>query len=182
MALSVGRLTPDKGHIYGIRACESLVAAIPSFHWTILGEGPLRSELEAEADRLNLGSHIHFLGYVADPLPWYVAADLYLRTNVVEGDNLSSFQAMAAGLPVVGFDTGSETDLVPVAGHGVLVANRGALALAEAVRTLLTQDRGRELGRLGADFARAHLATERIVASCESLYRDLLLGSANRDQ
>ena len=180
LALSVGRLAPEKGLAYGIQALPAVLQARPDFHWAVLGDGADRAELEELCRDLGVGAHVHFVGFVGDPLPWYAAADLYLRTNVLEGDNLSSFQAMAAGLPVVGFDTASETDLVPVARHGILAENRNPAALADAVRGLLAAPDREDLGRRGATFAAANLATERVVRSCESLYRELAGPGARR--
>jgi glycosyltransferase involved in cell wall biosynthesis len=173
LALSVGRLAPEKGLAYGIQALPTVVAAHPDLHWAILGEGPDRARLERLAEKLGVAGHVHFLGFVREPLPWYAAADLYLRTNVVEGDNLSSFQAMAAGLPVVGFDTGSETELVPKARHGLLTENRNPAALAHALGEVIAAPDRAELGRRGSDYAAAHLAMEGVVRTCEAAYQEL---------
>lgn len=173
LAISVGRLAPEKGLTYGIRALPEVLAAHRDFHWAILGEGPERADLERLAIELGVAAHVHFVGFVREPLPWYAGADLYLRTNVVEGDNLSSFQAMAAGLPVVGFDTQSETELVPEARHGVLTENRNPTALARALGELIASPDRVVLGRRGADYAAAHLTTERVVRACEAAYHDL---------
>ncbi len=105
IALSVGRLHSAKGHSF---ALESLAALVPSFgnlHWVVLGEGPERASLEARTRELGVAAHVHLAGFHADPLPFYAAADIYLRTPIFEADNLSSYQAMALAVPVVGFDT-----------------------------------------------------------------------------
>ena len=180
LALTVGRLAPEKGLAYGIRAMPAALAAHPELHWAVLGEGPDRAELERLATELRVAPHVHFLGFVSDPLPWYAGADLYLRTNVVEGDNLSSFQAMAAALPVVGFDTGSETELVPKARHGLLTENRSSVAFAQALAALLAAPDRAELGRRGAAYAAAHLTTERIVRACEEAYHELARARSDR--
>jgi glycosyltransferase involved in cell wall biosynthesis len=173
LAISVGRLAPEKGLACGMQALPRVLGAQPDFHWGILGHGPDHAALGQLARGLGIERHVHLVGFVSDPLPWYAAADLYLRTNVVEGDNLSSFQAMAAALPVVGFDTGSETELVLEAGHGVLVENRNPQALAAAICELLAAPDRQERGLRGAAYAEAHLSTERIVRSVEEVYREL---------
>ena len=130
------------------------------------------------AGELGVASRIHFQGFVAEPLPWYAAADLYLRTNVVEADNLSSVQAMAAGLPVVGFNTGSEAELVNVAEHGLLATNRDPSALADAIRDLIGTGQRARMGEQGAAYARDHLSLDAVIRSCEQLYVDVATASA----
>src|SRR5262249_52453607 len=117
-------------------------------------------------------------GFVADPLPYYAAADLYCRSAALEGENLSSYQAMAAGLPVAGFDTGTATELLGKVGHGLLAANRdtGALALA-AYQILTLPDRGRLLGARGAAYCREHLDIRRTITELELLYSELFPSS-----
>lgn len=171
IALSVGRLDPSKGHQHAVDALHLLVQQVPRLHLLVLGEGSQRASLESQALSLGVEGHIHFLGFVQDPLPYYAAADLYLRTPVFEAENLSSYQAMAFGLPVVGFDTGCETELVTLVGHGRLAPNRDAGALAAAAASVLAMsDRGRAMGASGMDYCRAHLDIRRSIDAFTSVY------------
>jgi glycosyltransferase involved in cell wall biosynthesis len=174
IALSVGRLHPSKGHEFALAALPLLLDRFPNLHWVVLGEGAERSALEARARALGITSHVHLVGFQPNPSPYYAAANIYLRTPVFEAENLSSYQAMAAGLPVVGFDTGNETELIRKAGHGHLVSNRDAAALAEAVACILKlPDGGRTLGRLGAEYCRQHLDVRLTISEISSAYVDL---------
>ena len=176
IALSVGRLHPSKGHQYALEALPALVEQFPNLHWVVLGEGEQHAELEARAEQLGMVRHAHLVGYLEDILPFYVAADIFLRTMVLEGDNLSSCAAAAAGLPVVGFETGNATDLISKVGHGALVRNRDANALAAAAREiLLLPDRGRALGRRGAEYCQAHLDIRHEVDNFIATYTELYL-------
>lgn len=173
LALTVGRLSPEKGHRYGLQALPIILDRYPSFHWAVLGEGGERAELEAMASELRVTDRVHFVGFLEDPLPWYFASDIYLRTHVVEGDNLSSVQAMAAALPVAGFDTGSEAEMIREVGHGLLATNRDAEAFARAVLALIGSGDGNRLGELGNHFASANLDTVRVVDRCQEIYDEL---------
>jgi glycosyltransferase involved in cell wall biosynthesis len=157
LLLSVGRLHSSKGHDCAAAAVARVRQSSPNVHWVVLGDGPERAALERLVATLGLRDCAHLVGFCEDPGPWYAAADVYLRTNVLEADNLSSVDAMAFGLPVAGFETGGETELVHKVGHGVLVANRNAAALARAVRWLLEQpERGRHIGQRGAIYVRRY--------------------------
>jgi glycosyltransferase involved in cell wall biosynthesis len=176
IALSVGRFHPSKGHQYALAALPRLVEVFPNLQWLVIGGGrdQERMALETRAAELGVSQHVHAIGFVEDPLPFYAAADVYLRTPVFEGDNLSSYQAMALGLPVVGFKTERETELIDTVGHGILVPPRDAAALAEAVQEiLLTPDRGREMGSRGSEYCRLHLDLRSLINRLVTAYSDL---------
>ncbi len=174
IALSVGRLDPSKGHSYALEALPSMLKQIPNLHWIVLGEGEQRRELEKRIEELGVREHAHLIGFDAQPLPYYAAADIYLRTTTMEGENISSRQAIAMGLPVVGFDTCRETDLIAKLGHGKLVPNADAAALAHAVcEILLTPDRGAAIGARGVDYCKAHMGIQKHVEDLLSLYTQL---------
>ena len=99
VALSVGRLDESKGYAYAVEALPALVARVPNVHWVVLGEGVQRPFLEARINELGLNDRAHLVGFVKEPLPWYAAADIYLRTPTFEAENLSSLPALGFGLP-----------------------------------------------------------------------------------
>jgi glycosyltransferase involved in cell wall biosynthesis len=127
---------------------------------------------------------MHLMGFAEEPLPFYAAADIYFRTPVYEAENLSSCQAMAMGLPAVGFETGSEQELelIGKAGHGLLVPPRDAAALAEAARHILSlPDRGRSMGQRGASYCQAHLDFQGLISMLVAVYSELHRGRIGDD-
>lgn len=178
LALSVGRLHPSKGHVEAIEALKLAVADFPDLHWVALGEGAERAALEGRARALGVGGHAHLVGFQEDQYRFYAAADLFVRAYRMEGDNLSSQIAMAAGLPVAGFETAWQTDLVPQVGHGRLAPRGDAADLAAAMRQILSlPDRGRAIGERGAAYAREHLGIETSIRDLDSLYAELAGGA-----
>ena len=174
VALSVGRLDPSKGHAYALEALPSILKQYPNLHWIVLGEGEQRRELEKRIAELGVAEHAHLIGFDPQPLPYYAAADIYLRTTTMEGENISSRQAIAMGLPTVGFDTCCETDLIAKLGHGILVPNTDAAALARAACEILsTPDRGAALGARGIDYSKTHMGIQKHVDDLLSLYYQL---------
>jgi len=174
IALSVGRLDPSKGHIFALEAIPALLRKFPSLHWVVLGKGKQLTELEGRAQALNISPHVHFLGHRENPLPYYAAATVYLRTMIFENINLATYQAMAMGLPVVGFDMGCETDLLKKVGHGILVPNKCAEDLSVAVAQILAlPDQGKEIGNRSLEFSQKNLdirqAIEDMVTVSENL-------------
>jgi glycosyltransferase involved in cell wall biosynthesis len=174
IALSVGRLDPSKGHAYALEALPLIRNQFPNVHWVVLGEGEQRRELEKRIDELGDAQHAHLIGFDPQPLPYYAAADIFLRTTTMEGENISSRQAIAIGLPTVGFDTCCETDLIAKLGHGILVPNADAAALAAATCQILsTPDRGAAMGARGVDYCKAHMGIQKHVDDLLSVYNQL---------
>jgi glycosyltransferase involved in cell wall biosynthesis len=174
IALSVGRLDPSKGHSYALEALPKILAQFPNVHWLVLGEGEQRRELQTRIEELGVAEHAHLIGFDPQPLRYYAAADIYLRTTTMEGENISSRQAIAMGLPTVGFDTCCETDLITKLGHGILVPNADAVALAHATCEILSiPDRGAALGARGIDHCKTHMGIQKHVDDLLSLYTQL---------
>ena len=176
VVLSVGRLHHSKGHGVAADAVALAGERVSGLHWVLLGDGPERASLEARLRQRGMVDRTHMPGFVSDVLPYYAAADLYLRTNIFEGENQASYQAMAMGLPVAAFDTGASTDLIARAEHGLLVPTDDASRLADAIVELLSAaDRSSALGRRGQAYARAHLDVDRSIGALTTTY-ELLAG------
>ncbi|HSS20774.1 MAG TPA: glycosyltransferase [Pyrinomonadaceae bacterium] len=174
VALSVGRLDPTKGHSYAIEALPLILKQHPNLHWVLLGEGAERAELESLIKAHGVEQHAHLAGFDPEPFNYYAAADVYLRTTTMEAENTSSQQAIAIGLPCVGFDTCRETDLIAKLGHGILVPNGDATALALATCKILSlPDRGQAMGALGIAYCNATLGMQKSVDDFLVIYTSL---------
>lgn len=174
IALSVGRLDSSKGHIFALESLPGLMLQFPKLHWILVGDGKQRAELEDRARALGISSHVHLVGYQDELLPYYAAATVYLRTMIFEETNLSTYKAMAMGLPIVGFDTGCETELLKKVGHGILVPNKCVAGLSTAVAQILTlPDHGRELGDRGIEFSQANLDLRLGIGDITAVYKNL---------
>jgi glycosyltransferase involved in cell wall biosynthesis len=175
IALCVGRLHTAKGHQCAIEALPLALQRVPDLHLVLVGDGPEADTLRITAETLGVAARTRLVGFVDEPLPFYAAADVFLRTLAFEGDNRASFAAMAMGLPVVGFATGCASEHIARVGHGRLVPSGDAAELAAATADLLTApDRGRSIGARGASYAAAHLdiseGVEMLTSVCERLY------------
>jgi len=177
IALSVGRLHHSKGHMLALHSLPRLLERVPNVHWVVLGEGDQRGALEDCASRLGVQAHTHFVGYQHEPFRFLAAADVYLRSALLEPENFSFYEAMASGLPAVGVATGEPRDLLVTVGNGIQVPMGAPSAFAEAVAGLLQfPDRGRSLGELGAIYARQNLNIRSSVNRLSSVYLRLASG------
>ena len=103
--VTVARLFQQKGYEYVIPAAAKVIAEFPDTHLLIVGDGPMREQLDAEIAALGLTGHFHFAGLVApDQVHRYLAlADLLWHLSLHEGLPRSVVQALATGIPAIGF-------------------------------------------------------------------------------
>jgi glycosyltransferase involved in cell wall biosynthesis len=133
VALSIGRLHPDKGHEYAIRAWPHVLATWPKARLLIVGDGHDEARLKALAEHLGLAESVLFIGYRSDVEALFSRADLLLRASINEGVNLTVIQAMAAALPVIGFKNGAPKEIINNRINGLLVDLCDDYAFAKAI-------------------------------------------------
>ena len=112
-------------------------AALPDVHFLVAGKGTLLPDLQRQAEKLNVSSHVHFLGQV-DNVPSLLAKfDVGLLTSESEGLSNSLMEYALAGVPAVTFDTGGNKEVVMEGETGFLVEEGDTDALAGKVINLL---------------------------------------------
>lgn len=128
--VAVGALNSAKGHSYALAALGVLPLA---YRLDFIGDGPLRAELEHQADRLGLNDRVRFHGFVANPYAIIECADVLIHPSLREGFGLAVVEAGVLGVPVVASAVGGLPDLVPDPVPGVLVPPGDAGALAAGI-------------------------------------------------
>jgi glycosyltransferase involved in cell wall biosynthesis len=103
----------------------------------IVGDGPLRGELEREAAACGLGRSVRFVGSQPDVTSFYLGADVFVLPSLTEGLSNALLEAMAAGLPVVASDVRGNREVVEDGVSGFLVDWADADAAARRVARLL---------------------------------------------
>jgi glycosyltransferase involved in cell wall biosynthesis len=137
VVLFVGRLVKEKGLDRLLRVW----AAVPGHERMLLlivGDGPLREDLESQAKKLQLLSSVRFLGHQTDVSKFYFIADLFVLPSKTEGMSNSLLEAMAAGLPVVASNVGGNKDVIRDQQSGFLVDWEDTTLCAETLLTLLS--------------------------------------------
>ena len=107
-----GRLIPRKGHQLVLKHGKQLYEKIPGFRLKIIGDGPLRQELEDYVSANHLKACIVFTGNVPDVRPALSESDLVLVPSYAEGLPLVIFEAMSVARPVIAFDTIGPAEVV----------------------------------------------------------------------
>lgn len=148
--LSVGHLIERKGHHLAIEAMASLPT---DMYLTIIGSGPERTRLEAQAKSLGVADRVHFAGQIgqAELKWWYSAADALLLCSSREGWANVLLEAMACGTPVIATNIWGTPEVVSGPQAGVLMQARSAPALVAALHQLLAHYPVRESVRQHAE-------------------------------
>ncbi len=146
--VSAGRLGPEKRFSLLLEACAGLQH---DFRLEILGEGPERERLEAQAGKPGLAGKVTFCGFEVNPFPRFAAADVFALSSMFEGFPNVLLEANACGTPVVAFDVpGGIAEIIDHGVNGFLVKEGDVAGFARA----LEECAGR---RFEPDRLRAHV-------------------------
>jgi colanic acid/amylovoran biosynthesis glycosyltransferase len=154
----VASLEDYKGHPYLIEACAQLKARGVDFRCLLIGQGEDRPQIEAQIERLKLQTQVQVLGpQPRDKVSAYVAAaDVMVLPSIVtsygkqEGIPVALMEALASAKPVVATAISGIPELIEHERSGLLVPERDATALAEALLRLHDDpELGRRLGEAG---------------------------------
>jgi GalNAc-alpha-(1->4)-GalNAc-alpha-(1->3)-diNAcBac-PP-undecaprenol alpha-1,4-N-acetyl-D-galactosaminyltransferase len=139
--LAVGSLTAQKDHLTLVRAFYGVTQEFPDWRLRIVGEGPLRHQLETEIDHLGLAGLVELPGQTDNVSDEYRRAALLVTPSRYEGFGLVTAEALAHGVPAIGFDDGPGTsEIIHHGENGLLVSGRHdrAAALSDGLRLMLS--------------------------------------------
>jgi glycosyltransferase involved in cell wall biosynthesis len=177
----VGRLDPVKAHDVLIDAFARVVAGGADLELRLLGDGPLKADLERHARDLGVADRVRFPGTVADVPEQLRDLDIFVLASHREGRPTSIMEAMASGLPVVATRVGSIPELVAEGRTGLLVDPGSTDELARAIGTLSGDE---ALRRRFAEEARRiaveELSLDRMIEQYADFYEKIAAGMRRR--
>lgn len=159
--LAVGSFKPQKNFELLLHSF-SLLSDTLNAKLTILGDGPLRTELEETVRRLALGQRVSMPGFFLDTSPWFRSADLFVLSSSWEGLPLVLLEALECGLPIVSTDCPSGPSEILCDGFfGRLVPVGDVNALSLAIKSHLMANHDRDaLRRRSQDFTVSSIANQ----------------------
>ncbi len=137
--LTVGRLSPEKGHEFLLEALATLRRKNLPVTCTLIGDGPRQQFLRDRAAELGVTSHLHFAGSVGQDRiqDLYRRADVFVLPSLAEGLPVVLLEAMALQRPVVASRIAGIPELVQDGVNGLLVAPARNDQLAHAIERLV---------------------------------------------
>ena len=170
----IGRLVPAKAPEVFVEAVARAARALPSMRALIIGDGPLRGQIEAQVRRAGLEKTVIITG-VRDDVPDLLAGmDALVFSSEREGLSMAMLEAMAAGVPVIATEVGGTPELIDSPSAGMLVPPRQPDALAEALVDLLSHPvKAQTIREAARRRVEQTFTLQRLIADHEALYQTL---------
>lgn len=139
----VGGFSFEKNHRGLISIFQKVIKVNPKAHLHLVGDGPLRSEIEDLVNERNLENNVTFYGFVNNPLSFIKSADVLVLPSIIEGLPGVLLEAMYCKTPVVAYNVGGISEIVSDK-TGSLIASGDEEAFAGALQeSLLMPDQGK---------------------------------------
>ncbi|MBF0511869.1 MAG: glycosyltransferase, partial [Candidatus Omnitrophica bacterium] len=117
----VGRLSPEKGHEVLLKAMAQVIKKCPNVKLLVVGDGPMRNELEEQIQNLNLSHHVILTGIINDMPDIYGICDILVNASYTEGLPMSILEAMACKVAVVATHVGAVPEVIESGKNGLLI-------------------------------------------------------------
>lgn len=131
---TIARFGPYKGHNFIVAAFEKVKNEIPSANLLLVGEGPLKGELQQQVAKAGIGQSVHFLGQRSDIPELLRAMDVFVLPSIgSEGMPRVILEAMAAGVPCIASVVGGIPEIITNNETGFLVPPKNEEALTKAM-------------------------------------------------
>lgn len=185
----VGRLEEQKGLGYLIRAMDTVRKKEHVAKLFVVGDGQMKSYLEALCEQLQLQTRVFLVGATDDVLTYYQAAHVFVLPSISEGLPLSLLEALSCGLPVIATAIDGNREIldphyagepIPVsqyhiAEYGVLVNPEDVEGLARALLRLLHDESlTNQLSERARSCAQQNYALDKVIGEYLALYSGLV--------
>jgi len=181
---TVGRLSEEKGHINLVNAAKNILQKCPKLVFLMVGDGPMRQHLEAQARQLaeriqaksgNGKPPFIFAGVRRNMPDIYGSMDIFVLASLTEGLPMALLEAMAAKRPVVATEVGAVPRVIEDGRSGLLVPPDNADALAEAIIRLLTDPQeAHDLAQRGHERVKKEFSSKTMARRYIEVYQDVL--------
>jgi glycosyltransferase involved in cell wall biosynthesis len=171
----VGRLKPQKDHATFLRAAAEIHRQLPAARFLVVGDGPLRSELEAQAHELGLDTVLTFTGLRSDIPAILATLDILMFSSLWEGLPVTLLEGMAAALPVVATAVDGIRSVAVSNQTALLVTPGDAVALAAAgLRLGQNPALGKRFGLAGQARVIESFSIQKMIERTHMVYAELL--------
>ncbi len=174
LLITVGRLDSVKDFAQLIAAMPSVLAVMPEVRLAIVGDGPLRTQLQNQVDGLQLQDQIELVGMSTEIDAWLQHASVFVSCSFYEGVPMALLEAMVYGLPVVVSDVTGNRDVVEHLRTGWLYDKASERCLTAALLAALQDCRqAQQFGQAAAIWVRGHCSQDAMGTAYHHLYQHL---------
>jgi glycosyltransferase involved in cell wall biosynthesis len=172
---AIGRMVWEKGLEYFLQSIPEIMQHVPNTRVLLVGDGPLRKNLESLAKELNLEDKVTFTGFRSDIRYLLSNIDILVIPSIFEGFPMITLEAMAMRKPIVATRIDGITEQIVDGKEGLLVPPRNPKALAATVLKLI-HDRNltSQLAAAAREKVENSFSVEKMLAETKALYYSLL--------
>ena len=171
----IGRLVKQKGIHFFISMAKEVLQYEPEVDFLIIGDGPLKKSLLEMSEYLGVDKRIKFLGFRRDIPELLYIIDVFAFTSEYEPLGIVLVEAMASGIPIVGFNVGGIPEVVVHNETGILVSEKDHILLAKTTIHLLRNEGLRKkMGQNGQCRARLYFDIRAVARETEQIYKKYL--------
>jgi glycosyltransferase involved in cell wall biosynthesis len=174
LIVQVAQLVGHKDPFNFVRAMARVVDAVPGAQGLLVGDGPLRSDVEREIHRLGLESSVRLAGYRTDADSLLAAADVACLSSREEGMGSVLLDALAFGVPVAATRAGGIPEVIVDEECGLLADREDPRALGDAIARLIRDDALRARVRANARPRANEFSVERMTDRTIAVYESVL--------
>jgi len=172
---TVMRLSEEKRPLLWAEIAARTLRHVPEAHFVVVGDGPLRAELQAKIAALDLAGRLHLVGYEQQSLAAIAAMDLFLLSSRAEGLPNVLVEAQALGVPVVTTAAGGAQESLAHGQTGWVLSSDNASAAARVIARLLNDRQWlQQAGNAGHDFVKSRFGVERMLDETLQVYGPIL--------
>jgi len=180
VVMQVGRLSDQKNPLTFVKGASLVAGEHPDVQFVLVGDGPLKDEVEAYIQELGMNRHMRCLGWQDNAYKLIAIADIISLTSRWEGLPYVLLEAMAWSRPVVTTAVNGCPEIVKHGITGYLVPNNDATTWAKYVIKLLENPgQSVEMGKRGNASLKEELSLEKMIEQTEQLYDRLILNEHN---
>jgi len=170
---TVIRLSEEKQPLLWLEASANVARRNPSAEFLLVGDGPLREEVEKAARRLALTGRLRIVGHERDALSAMAAMDVFLLTSRMEGLPNVLIEAQALGLPVVAVSAGGVPETYEEGITGIGIVDADASHLADAIMRFATDPALRATAcEQAPELVRERFGIDRLIRQTMAVYAE----------
>ncbi len=173
--VTVTRLHKEKGSQYIPDIVSSVIKEVSNVQFSVIGDGPLRKNIQRQIHNLNIADKIKLLGWQQD-IPGFLAeSDVFFLPSVEESFSQAVLEAMSMAVPVVATDVGGMHELVAHSISGLLVQPDVPQAIAQAIIELLKDNsKARRMGEAGKKRVQKFFRVETMLEKTLEIYEQYI--------
>ncbi|MBI4712555.1 MAG: glycosyltransferase family 4 protein [Planctomycetes bacterium] len=172
---TIGRLVPEKGQSYLMEAVKLVKTKYPDVSLLVIGDGPLRDNLETQADKSGIKNSVKFLGVRDDLYSILSCIDIFVLPSLYEAFGIVLLEAMASAKPVIASRVNGIPEVVVDGKTGLLVPPANPSALSDAIIKLAADKTlAQKMGAAGYERVKDLFTIEQMIGKIDNLYGRLV--------